>query len=343
MSDAYIAPVRWDDRSAMAAVDALLEGEGIRRDAHLDYTCAIFDARGRMLATGSCYRNTLRCFAVSAAHRGEGLMNHLLTHLIHYQADRGIFHLFLYTKPETAELLNTLGFYEIARVPGRLVFMENRRRGFADYLQTLAASRRDGSSAAIVMNANPFTLGHRYLVEQAAASCENLHLFIVSEDLSEIPFRDRKAMVARGTADLPNVVLHDCGPYLISAATFPSYFLKDVNDQTECQARLDAEVFKAIAGALNITERWVGDEPDSRVTALYNCIMGEALPIAGIRCTVLHRKEANGTPISASAVRACLRRGDFDAIKTMVPASTLAYLTGPQGDALRHRLTETAE
>ena len=335
MSEPWIAQVRADDRRAMAMVDALLTREGICRDPHLDYTCAMFDGDGLVLATGSSFGATLRCFAVDAAHRGEGLLNQILTHLISHQAAQGRYHLFLYTKPESAVLFGDLGFHEIARVPGRLVFMENRRRGFSGYLQNLAKTRSGGVSAAIVMNADPFTLGHQYLAEQAAAHCDTLHLFLVSEDLSAVPFADRRRLAALGTVHIPNVILHDCGPYLISAATFPSYFLKEETELTQCQAALDSEVFRQIAGVLNITERWVGEEPSSAVTALYNRVMAETLPDAGIRCVILPRKEANGVPISAGAVRACLRRGDVQALRSLVPQTTLDYLTGPAASRIR--------
>ena len=334
MSDTYIAQICPDDSLGLKMADALLEREGIRRDTNLDYTCAIFCEDGRMIATGSCYRSTLRCFAVSSAHRGEGLMNQLLTHLIHYQAERGNYHLFLYTKPETAPLLGDLGFYEIARVPGKLVFMENRRSGFSGYLQNLEKTRRDGVSAAVVMNANPFTLGHQYLAEQAAAQCDTLHLFTVSEDLSAIPFAVRRRLVEQGTAHIPNVILHDCGPYLISAATFPDYFLKKESELTQCRARLDVELFKRIADVLNISSRWVGEEPNDPVTGLYNRVMAQSLPEAGIRCVILPRKEADGLPISASAVRACLERGDSETLKSLVPQTTLEYLKSPEAEAL---------
>ena len=327
MSEPYIAQVCADDRAGMEMVDALLTQEGIRRDANLDYTCAMYDGDGRIIATGSCLGSTLRCFAVSAAHQGMGLLNGIVTHLIGLQADRGNYHLFLYTKPDTAQFFESLGFHEIARVPGSLVFMENRRSGFPGYLRDLERTRRDGISAAVVMNANPFTLGHQYLAEQAAAHCDTLHLFIVSEDRSEIPFTTRKELAAQGTAHIPNVILHDCGPYIISAATFPSYFLKEDSKIAEVQARLDVEVFKQIARVLNVTERWVGEEPFSAVTALYNRVMARALPEAGIRCVVLPRKEADGRPISAGAVREALRRGEWEALKAMVPATTLACLT----------------
>ena len=335
MSEFYIAEVRSDDRAAMDAVDRLLAQEGIRRDPHLDYTCAMYDGDGQLAATASSYRSTLRCFAVSASHRGEGLMNQLVTHLIHRQAERGNCHLFLYTKPETAPLLGDLGFHEIARVSGSLVFMENRRSGFSNYLRALEKTKRGGASAAIVMNANPFTLGHQYLAEQAAAHCDTLHLFIVSEDLSAVPFPVRRRLVEQGTAHIPNVVLHDCGPYLISSATFPSYFLKDESAAVAAQAALDVEVFKKIAAALNITERWVGEEPADAVTAMYNRVMVEALPKAGVRCTVLPRKTANGQPISASAVRAYFKRRELEALQALVPRTTLDYLMSPEAEALR--------
>ena len=233
MSETYISQVAENDRRGLAMVDELLAREGIRRDRNLDYICAMFDENGQVIATGSCLGNTLRCFAVSGTHQGEGLLNQVVTHLIGYQASRGYLHLFLYTKPDTARFFADLGFHEIARVDGKLVFMENRRDGFSAYLRQLETTRRNGVSAAVVMNANPFTLGHRYLVEKAASSCDTLHLFIVSEDRSFFPFSVRRKLVELGTANIPQVVLHDCGSYMISSATFPGYFLKDETDVIE--------------------------------------------------------------------------------------------------------------
>ncbi len=343
MSEAWIGQVLPGDTRGMAMVDALLEQEGIRRDGNLDYTCAMFDGNGQIIATGSCFGNTLRCFAVSGAHQGEGLLNQVVTHLIDWQAGRGQFHLFLYTKAEAARFFADLGFHEIARVDGKLVFMENRRNGFPGYLKQLEATRRDGVSAAVVMNANPFTLGHQALAEQASASCDTLHLFIVSEDRSFFPFSVRRRLVELGTAHLPNVVLHDCGPYIISSATFPSYFLKDEADVIEGQARLDVEVFKRIAGVLNVTSRWAGEEPLSQVTGLYNRVMAEELPKAGIRFMEIPRVQASETVISASTVRTCLRNGDFGELKKMVPASTLAYLTSVEAEPVLNKLRHAGD
>ena len=333
-----ISQVYPGDKRAMAAIDALLEQEGIRRDRNLDYICAMYDEDYRVIATGSCFGCTLRCFAVSAAHQGEGLLNEIVTHLMEVQHERGIFQLFLYTKESAARFFGDLGFYEIARVDGTLVFMENRRDGFAGYLRTLEKKRREGRSAALVMNANPFTLGHQYLVETAAGACDTLHLFLVSEDASLVPFAVRKKLVEAGVAHLPNVVCHDSGPYIISSATFPSYFLKDENAVIEGHARLDLAVFVKIARTLGITARYVGEEPASLVTGLYNQIMAKQLPTAGIDCIVIPRREAAGAPISASTVRKLLHEGRLEEIRPLVPESTYAYFASPEAQPVLERI-----
>ena len=188
------------------------------------------------------------------------------------------------------------------------------------------------------MNANPFTLGHQYLVETAAAACDTLHLFVVSEDASLVPFAVRKKLVAEGVAHLPNVVLHDSGPYIISNATFPSYFLKDEAAVISGHARLDLAVFTKIAKALNITARYVGEEPTSQVTGLYNQIMQEQLPRAGIDCIIVPRKEVNGKAISASTVRQCLQTGDWNTLETLLPQTSLAYFRSPEARIIIDRI-----
>lgn len=325
MSDYVISQVYPTDRRGLSQIDHLLNQEGLRRDANLDYICAMYDENYQIIATGSCFGNTLRCFAVSKEHQGEGLLNRIVTHLIEMQCNRGNLHLFLYTKLSSSKFFQDLGFYEVARVDDKLVFMENRRSGFSNYLRNLEKTKKEGKSAALVMNANPFTLGHQYLAEKAASECDTLHLFIVSEDASLIPFQVRKQLVLEGVAHLPNVICHDSGPYIISNATFPSYFLKDEETIIESHAKLDLQIFQKIAKVLSVTSRYVGEEPTSQVTGIYNQIMSEKLPAAGIDCIVVPRKEIDEKPISASTVRQHLKQKDFDALKKLVPASTLNY------------------
>jgi len=157
------------------------------------------------------------------------------------------------------------------------------------------------------MNCNPFTLGHRTLVEYAAAHCDVLHLFVVEENRSCFPTQLRFQMVAEGTADLPNVRAHLSGPYIISSATFPTYFLKRGEDAAVLQSELDITLFASrIAPALHITRRFAGEEPLDPVTARYNASMRSILPQYGITFCEIPRIAQDGQIISASRVRTLL-------------------------------------
>ncbi|MCI9284018.1 MAG: [citrate (pro-3S)-lyase] ligase [Lachnospiraceae bacterium] len=341
MSEYTISQVYPSDRRSLSQIDSLLMQEGISRDANLDYICAMYDEDYQIIATGSCFANTLRCFAVSSTHQGEGLLNQIITYLMDIQYQRGNLHLFLYTKISSAKFFQDLGFYEIARVDDTLVFMENRKNGFTDYLTNLSKAKSNGLSAALVMNANPFTLGHQYLVETASSQCDTLHLFVVSEDASLIPFSVRKKLVLAGTSHLANVICHDSGPYIISNATFPSYFLKDEESVIKGHAKLDLIIFSKIAEALSITRRYVGDEPTSQVTGIYNQIMSSELPLAGIDCIIVPRKQIMKQPISASTVRQLIKNGNFEALKQFVPISTLNYFKSEEAAPIIERICQT--
>lgn len=330
MSDYIITQIRQADKYGNHLVDELLAAEGIRRDANLDYTCGMYDDEMNLIATGSCFGNTLRCMAVSHTHQGEGLMNSIVSHLIEVQFSRGNTHLFLYTKCDSARFFGDLGFYEIARINGQIVFMENKRTGFSSYLNSLEKQKESAPRiAALVMNANPFTLGHQYLVEKAASENDILHLFIVSEDASLVPFSVHKKLVMEGTAHLKNIRYHDSGPYIISNATFPSYFQKDEQAVIENHAMLDLTVFTKIASALGINRRYVGEEPTSLVTGIYNQIMSEKLPENGIECVIVPRKENKGAVISASTVRQALKEENWPLLEELVPETTLNYFKSP--------------
>ena len=339
MSEYSISKVYPTDRRANSQVEKLLLAEGIRRDRNLDYTCGVYDEDYNIIATGSCFGNTLRCMAVSHEHQGEGLMNEVVTHLVQHEYERGVNHLFMYTKCSSAKFFGDLGFYEIVRVNEQVVFMENRRTGFSDYLADLAKTRRDGERiAALVLNANPFTLGHQYLVEKAAGENDVLHVFIVSEDSSLVPFAVRKRLVMEGTAHLPNLVYHDTGPYIISSATFPSYFQKDDEAVIESHANLDLEVFVRIAAALGINARYVGEEPKSLVTGIYNRIMSEKLPEHGIRCVIVPRRTEGGEVISASSVRQSIKDGRLEEVRGLVPESTYKFFASPEAEEVVRRI-----
>ena len=336
MSEYVVSKVFPSDKRTARAIENLLTAEGIRRDKNLDYTCAIYDEDYNVIATGSCFGNTLRCMAVSNKHQGEGLMNEIVSHLVQYQYERKIFHLFLYTKCSSAKFFGDLGFYEIVRVQDQIVFMENRQTGFSDYLNELAKTKRPGKKiAALVLNANPFTLGHLFLIEKASNENDLVHVFIVSEVASLVPFKIRKKLIIEGTSHLKNLIYHDTGPYIISNATFPSYFQKDDSAVIESHANLDLSVFVKIAAALGINSRYVGEEPKSLVTGIYNRIMSEKLPEHNIQCVIVPRKTQSDSQevISASNVRQAIKEGKLEKLKGLVPESTYRFFTSQEAEA----------
>lgn len=329
--------------------EALLQKEGLELDKNLDLSIGLFDEEYHLAATGSCYKNTLRCIAVDSDLQGEGLFNQLITHLTDRQFSRGYRHLFLYTKCNTAKFFSDLNFYEIARVDGILVFMENKKDGFPSYLKQLEdecsalpieESEDSTDIAAIIMNANPFTLGHQYLVEKAARENKLVHLFVVSQDSSLVPFSVRKNLVYEGTKHLKNICYHTTSDYMISNVTFPSYFIKDADAVVKSHAKLDLAIFLKIADALNITCRYVGEEPFSHVTNLYNEVMHSSLTEHGIKCMIVPRKKNQYSAISASSVRALIAKNDFETLKEYLPDTSYQYFCSKESQEVRRKIRE---
>ena len=175
----------------------------------------------------------------------------------------------------------------------------------------------------VVMNCNPFTLGHRYLIEQAAKQVKRLYVMVVREDCSLFAYTERKAMVEQGVADIKNVTVIDGSDYAISRATFPTYFLKRLDDAADTQMQLDLDLFRRhIAPALGATVRFVGTEPTDQLTRRYNQLMHEAL--TDVR--EIDRLEKDGNAVSASRVRKAMEEGDMNTIRQLVPPTTLPYI-----------------
>ena len=303
----------------------LLLETGLTPDVQAEAFLLIWDGED-LIATGARKGNLLKCIAVAPDRQGEDLTATVLTQLRQDAFAAGYSHLFLYTKPENVYLFSSLFFYPIAQT-GDVALLESKPEGIRSFLETLPAPCKEGVIGSVVMNCNPFTLGHQHLVRAAAEECDWVYVFVLSEDRSDFSFADRLAMVQADTAELKNVTVLPTGPYLISSATFPTYFLKDPSVIERAQCALDAEVFaKHYAPAFSITRRYVGTEPLCPVTNAYNRVLSELLPRQGIALREIDRLEKNGTPISATLVRKLLQEGNLEAIRALVPQSTFDYL-----------------
>ncbi|HDG1691729.1 TPA: [citrate (pro-3S)-lyase] ligase [Kluyvera georgiana] len=320
------------DETRRRAVARFLKHAGLSLDADCEVViCA--EWQNDIVGCGAIAGNVLKCIAVSSSLQGEGLSLKLLTELLTLAYEFNRSELFLFTKPENSVLFSGAGFWPIAQAGSLAVLMENSSERLTRFCRQLALYRQPGKTiGAIVMNANPFTLGHRYLIEQAAARCDWLHLFVVKEDASQFRYSDRWALIEQGITGIENLTLHPGSAYLISRATFPGYFLKEKGTVDDCHCQIDLQLFRErLAPALGITHRFVGDEPFCPLTRAYNQRMHNILGDPhgngpAIEVVELARMALGGAPVSASRVRKLYAERDWRAVSALVPAGTLAFL-----------------
>lgn len=320
-----IEELRLNLASARAKAAAFLAARGLGLDSGIRKYYAVYHG-DRMVGGGGYEGNVIKCVAVDPEFRGEGLTNALVSRIMGDLRRGGVENVFIFTKPENEVMFSSLGFSRVEATRDVLL-LEFDSRGFSGYLGKLESIRSQGPCGAIVMNCNPFTLGHRYLVETAAARCGRLALFVVEEDASVFPFPVRLRLIESGVADLPEVTVVPGGDYIVSAATFPTYFLGDASDAARAHTELDITIFgRRIAPAAGIVARFAGEEPYSPVTRLYNEAMLRVLPALGVGVTVLPRKTSGGEAISASRVRALLAEGRIEETRSLVPPTTYEFL-----------------
>uniref|UniRef100_UPI00402874B9 [citrate (pro-3S)-lyase] ligase n=1 Tax=Prevotella sp. TaxID=59823 RepID=UPI00402874B9 len=326
-------------------IEMFLHTNGLRYD-DVDYYAAIVDeSSDEMIAGGGLKGSVIKCVAVADEHKGEAVANVIVSHLIAKANAEGCQCVKLYTKPDNRQLFESLSFRLIAESPNAIL-METGVGGIEKYSEELRVKseelgvkseelKNDESVVSnarkpigvIVMNANPFTLGHRFLVEQSSELVERLYVVVVREDCSMFSYNERKAMVSQGVRDIGNVVVVDGSDYAVSVATFPTYFLKQLSDATDTQIILDLDLYRRrIAPALGATIRFFGSEPTDPLTRRYNELMHKQLGEEHVH--EIQRKQQEGSAISASRVRKAMMEGClWDAIQ-LVPPTTIPYIIG---------------
>lgn len=285
----------------------------------------------RIVACGGLSGRVLKNIALDESMRGEGLALSLMSELLKVAFREGRHDLFLFTKPDYQEVFESCGFKYIEQANHHVILMENSYN-IDLYKKRLRKYKHSGGVVgSIVMNANPFTLGHRYLVEQACANSDWVHLFVVKEDASFFTFKDRYRLICDGLEDLENLTIHEGSDYIISKATFPTYFIKDKRQIDSLYTELDLNIFRNhLAPQLGITHRYVGVEPLCDVTNEYNQQMKKLLvrpsEFPPIDVVELGRIEYGGEPISASRVRKLMHENRLEEIFPLVPPTTYALI-----------------
>lgn len=308
-------------------VEKFLNDNDLRLDG-VDYYAGVFliGEDDILLGGGGLQGNVIKCIAITDDLRETGMGTKLISHLYLQAINNGEDTVRVFTKPKNKEIFTSLGFKLLA-TSDKAILLENGN-GLKHYCDYLASLRREGENGAIVMNANPFTLGHRYLIETAAKEVNNLYIIVVKENRSLFSYNDRKQMITKGTEDLKNVIICEGSDYQISNTTFPTYFLKEITDATDTQISLDLDLFsKHIAPALNIKKRFIGTEPKDILTNRYNHLIKSILPKTTIEVIEVDRlQNESNVIISATTVRECLSSFDFYGAKQLVYPTTIPFL-----------------
>lgn len=314
----------------------LIESQGLRFEPEYDELMGLYEA-GRLVACGARSGYVLKMLAIAPSHQGTDALGALVTQLTLSGMAAGHDTLFVFTRPQNAASFQALNFRLLAS-HGAVALLEHGP-GFEAYAADHADLITPGRNGAIVLNGNPFTRGHLHLVESAAPQVDRLFLFVVREDRSAFPFEVRFRLAAEATAHLANVRVLDTSRYAVSAGTFPSYFLKQLDEVAASQMRIDLSLFaERIAPRFGIVTRFVGEEPLCPTTAAYNQAMAEVLGAKGIHWVKIPRIEAGGLPISATRVRAAFAGNGFETLKTLVPPTTLHFLQSPAACPIAERL-----
>jgi len=324
---------------------ASLDFDGIKEE--VDTTMIIYNLNNEIIGTGSLKGNTLKYVVVAPAFRETTAFPLIVTYL----ADKALEkhkQCFVYTKPETAKLFQALGYSLIATAEPLFAVLEFGYKTIKDYQRHLKQNIIETSTnniAAIVVNCNPFTIGHRYLIEKASQENELVYLFVVSENLSAFPFEIRWKLIEGGISHLKNVKMLATGPYLVSGAIFPNYFLKNEswNLISQKQAEIDVKIFADyIAPILNIKKRYIGTEKDCQTTAAYNTAMQNILPEYDIKVIEYERISADinnkNNFVSASKVREAIKYNKLHNVLNLLPKSTQEFLISKKSEEIRLKI-----
>lgn len=334
-----IITINLNRTSERQKVDIFLQSQDLILEKDVDFTIVMYK-NDTIIGTGSLCGNVLKCIAIDPFYQGEGFSNKIVSLLINEQFNRGNTHLFIFTKPQNKKLFVDLGFKEITSVEGKVSLLENDPRGIEKYVEKLGTERRDGDViSSIVMNCNPFTFGHQYLIEEASKNSDIVHIFAVWENRSIFPKEIRLKLLKEGTKHLKNVHVHKGEDYIISNSTFPSYFIKEKNSIVKIHAMLDIQIFgKFIAPSLGINKRYVGEEPNDPVTNEYNLTMKEILPQYNIEVIEIPRLKKEGFVISASKVREVIKNDQIESLKQLVPSTTYEYLISEEAKTIIEKI-----
>lgn len=306
-----------------------------------DKTFVIRD-NGQIIATGSADGNILKYFFSKDEYQGQGLMGIIYNSLLNHLLESNYNSFFVFTTPCNKNIFLSLGLKEVYST-NRVSLFEG---GFYNYQKWIKRVKdnvmgKQGIRGAMVVNCNPMTLGHKYLIDTALKKVDDLLVFVVEEDSSIFPFTDRFNIVKEELKDYKNITVIKGGPYIISRGTFPTYFIKKKDEMLDIYTELDGSIFaKKIAQDLELDIRFFGEEPIDLVTLNYNNTLKRILEDSSINVEIIRRKQLDNTIISASYVRNLIKANKIEEAYKFLPNTTIEYLQSNNGQMVVKKIMD---
>jgi len=317
---------------------SLLDKNNLDYEYDIDYSILVYD-ESLLIGTASLSNNVMKCFVVVAEYNGKNVTNLMFSHLVNILNQKNIFHYFVYTTPNNKLIFESLNMKKIVETMNTVLL-----EGGEEIVTVLKNLKKeygltDNKKACVIINANPMTLGHLFLIETAASENDEVLVFVVSEDLSSFPFIDRFEIIKKSTAHIKNVVVLPTLSYLVSKITFPKYFLREDQLIKDEQTLIDVLVYKEYYTKIfNIKKRYLGEEPFSFNTDKYNNVLKDYL---GNHIIIIDRKKVGSHVVSASLVRKLIKTNKLENIKKYVPLATYEYLTSDKGQDIINKIKES--
>ncbi|MBU1145411.1 MAG: GNAT family N-acetyltransferase [Firmicutes bacterium] len=277
----------------------------------------------KIIGSISRSKDIIKALAVDIDYRGENIANILVSEVMNSMRYNNVYHFQVYTKTEYEVVFTSMGFNTLAKTE-KVCILESGNPSIEIEIQKmkLQIEKRfhidvlEHSIGAIVVNCNPITLGHYHLIEEASKKHEYFIVLVVEEDQSIFSFKERFSLIYLALTSFENIIILPSTQYIVSALTFPSYFLKSLDEVEKEHAKLDAIIFKNyFMKSLNIRKRYIGSETTS-VMVMYNSILKEILKD---KINIQERFKFKKEIISASLVRKLIFENKINEAMTFVP------------------------
>jgi [citrate (pro-3S)-lyase] ligase len=283
-----------------------------------------------IVATLSIGDDILKGIAVLKDYQGEQLAQKLIDHAVAFLHRKGIDSYRVFTKTQTVPVFLSMNMRLLVATESAAI-LEGGPFGLKEQLNQIAAivegvTHQPLASlnlGTVVVNCNPITRGHFHLIEYAAKRHDYVLVFVLEEDQSYFSFKERFSLCYLALQEIPNVILLPSTKYIVSALTFPSYFLKTVEARDAQHATLDALLFRDFfMKRFNLQKRYIGGETEG-VMVMYNATLERVLQDKIER---IPRIEDGDEVISASRVRRLIIEGNIEAALALVPEATQGLL-----------------